>query len=132
VRQKALELILIRQLATRLALPMFVIDPTSRLLFYNEAAERILGRRFAETGELAAEEWTSGLDPTDEHGVPVPPSAQPLLIAAREQRPAHGRLWVRGLDNVRRLIDATCFPLVGIGDRHLGVVAITWQVGEPA
>jgi PAS domain-containing protein len=130
--QKALELILIRQLATRLALPMFVIDTTSRLLFYNAAAERILGRRFAETGELAAEEWTSGLDPTDEQGAPLPPAKQPLLIASRERRPAHGRLWVRGLDNVRRLVDATCFPLVGMGDHHLGVVAITWPVEEPA
>ena len=130
--QKALELILIRQLATHLALPMFVTDPTGRLLFYNQAAERVLGRRFAETGELAAEEWTSGLDPTDEQGVPLPPAAQPLLVAFRERRPAFGRLWVRGVDNVRRLIEATCFPLVGMGDRHLGVVTIAWQVGESA
>ena len=109
---------------------MFVIDTTGRLLFYNAAAERMLGRRFAETGELAAEEWTSELDPTDEQGMPLAPTAQPLLIASRERRPAHGRLRIRGLDDVRHLIEVTCFPLVGMGDRHLGVVAITWQVGE--
>jgi PAS domain-containing protein len=111
---------------------MFVIDARGRLLFYNEPAERILGRRFADTGELPAGAWARDLAPTDEAGVPLPPEAQPLLVASRERRPAHGRLQIRGLDNRRHLIEATCFPLVGMGDRHLGVVAITWKVGEAA
>ena len=48
--QKEIEVILTRQLATYLAMPIFVIDTQGTLLFYNESAEAILGRRFDETG----------------------------------------------------------------------------------
>jgi PAS domain-containing protein len=128
VSQKEIEVILIRQLASCLAMPMFIVDERGNLLFYNEPAEKILGRRFEETGEMSATEWATAWTPTDESGAPLPPEAQPLTIAFRERRPVHGRMWIRGLDNVQRLIEATCFPLIGQAQRYLGAVAITWQI----
>jgi hypothetical protein len=38
---------------------------------------------------------TIRLQPTDEHGRPVPPDELPLVAALRDHRPAHARLWTR-------------------------------------
>ena len=56
--QKAVELILMRQLASYLAVPIFLVDPDGNLLYYNEPAERLLGRRYDETGEMPVAEWS--------------------------------------------------------------------------
>ena len=48
-----IQIILIRQLAGYLSVPLFLVDPKGDLLFYNEPAEAILGRRFEETGRDA-------------------------------------------------------------------------------
>ena len=46
--QKHLTLIIARELASQLATATFIADAQGRLVFYNEAAEEILGRTFAE------------------------------------------------------------------------------------
>src|SRR5206468_1146467 len=37
---------------------------------------------------------------------------------------------IRGLDGVRRHIAVSAFPLIGQGDRFLGVISVFWEVGE--
>jgi len=127
--QKEIELILARQLAGCLATPIFLVDPQGTLLFYNEPAERILGRRFEETGEMPVDEWSTIFKPTDARGAPLAPESLPLVIALNECRPAHGQFWIEGLDGVRRHIEVTAFPLIGLADRYVGAVAIFWEVG---
>src|SRR6476661_1148570 len=100
--QKEIEIILTRHLATYLAVPIFIVDPEGTLLFYNEPAEPILGRRYAETGEMPAEVWTADFHPTDQDGNPMPPEALPLMQALAERRPARGAFGIRGLDGVCR------------------------------
>jgi len=126
--QKEIEVILTRQLASYLAMPIIIIDPAGTLLFYNEPAELLLGLRFEETGELPAGEWTRIIAPTDEQGTPLALEARPLMIALTERRPTHEEIWVVGLDQVRRHIEITAFPLIGQAGRHLGAVAIFWEV----
>jgi len=126
--QKPIELILMRQLATCLATPIFVVDAEGTLVFYNEPAERVLGRRFEETGEMPPTEWATVYTPTDDEGRPLPPEKLPLTIAVAECRPAHGILWIGGLDGVRRRIEATAFPLLGRAEQPLGAVVIFWEV----
>ena len=126
--QKEIEVILTRQLASYLAMPIIIIDSVGTLLFYNESAEMILGRRFEETGELSADEWVQTLVVTDEQGTPLAPETRPLLIALTEQRPTHCDMWIEGLDHVRRHIEITAFPLIGQAGRHLGAVSIFWEV----
>ena len=126
--QQAIEMILTRQLASYLALPIFVVDPEGILVFYNEPAEPILGRRFDETGAMPMSEWSTIFKPTDEAGVALAPTALPLAMALAEQQPAHRALWSRGLDNVPRHIEATCLPLIGQTQRFLGAIAIFWEV----
>jgi PAS domain-containing protein len=126
--QREIEVILTRQLASYLSLPIFIVDPEGTLIFYNEPAEAILGHRFEETGEMPADEWATIYTAPDGSNHPVTPEQLPLMIALRERQPAHGRLAIHGRDNVRRQIEVTAFPLVGQAGRHLGAVALFWEV----
>jgi PAS domain-containing protein len=125
---KEIEVILTRQLASYLATPIFIVDPAGTLLYYNEPAELVLGRRFEETGEMPIEEWSTIFIPVDEDGTPLAPHDLPLVIALNERRPAYRVFWIQGLDRVRRHIHLTAFPLVGMGDRFLGALAMFWEV----
>ena len=125
--QKAVELILMRQLASSLAMPIFLVDPSGNLLFYNEPAEQLLGSRYDETGEMSLSEWSSLFAPIGEDGAPLPSEALPLNIALHKHRAAHLTFWIRGLDGVARKIGATAFPLDGQGGRQLGAVGIFWE-----
>ena len=125
--QQEIEVILTRQLATYLAMPIFVVGPDGTLLFYNEPAEEILGCRFDETGALSFDEWSRLFTPVDAQGAPLPPGERPVLIAVNERRPSHSDFWVKRVDNVVRHIEVTAFPLIGQADRYLGAVAIFWE-----
>src|SRR5687767_2833364 len=100
--QKEIELILARQLASYLVMPIFIVDPKGTLIYYNEPAEGILGRHFEETGEMPVEVWSTLFNPTDETGKPLPADSLPLVIALTHHRPAHRDFWIEGLDGVRR------------------------------
>jgi PAS domain-containing protein len=129
MNQQEIEVILARQLADYLALPIFLVDQAGQLLFYNEPAEKILGHRFEETGPMPAEEWATIFRPTDEDDRPLPPEQLPLMIALRAGRPAHSGFWIRGLDGVLRQIYVTAVPLLGQANRRLGAFAIFWEAG---
>ncbi len=125
--QKEIELILIRQLASYLAMAVFIVDASGNLVFYNEPAERILGHRFDETGEMPATDWATAWRPTDEQGNAIAPEALPLWISLHDNRVATSRFWIRALDNVPRYIEVVAFPLLGQGDRHVGAVSLLWE-----
>lgn len=126
--QKEIEVILIRQLASYLAMPILIVDPMGTLLFYNEPAEQFLAMRFEETGEIPMDEWIDAVTLTDEHGTPIAPEARPVLIALHERRPAHREMWGQSRDGVRRHVEVTAFPLTGQAGRHLGAMAVFWEV----
>ena len=125
--QKEIELILARQLASYLVMPIFIGDPQGNLIYYNEPAELILGRRFEETGEMPVAIWSTIFNPTDELDRPLAPEALPLVIAVTQHRPAHRDMWIQGLDGVRRRIEVTAFPIDGQAERYLGALAIFWE-----
>jgi hypothetical protein len=62
------EVILIRQAASYLAMPIFVVDPKGDLVYFNEPAEGLLGRRYEETGEMPVAEWSTIFVPTHDDG----------------------------------------------------------------
>ena len=126
--QRAVEIILMRQLASYLAMPILLFDPEGNLLFYNEPAETILGRRFDETGEIPLKEWYAMIDPTAEDGLPLPLEARPLVIALQTRTAATRSFLLRMPDGSRRKVDSTAFPLEGQGGRNLGAVAILMGV----
>jgi PAS domain-containing protein len=125
--QKAVEIILTKQLASYLAMPVFLVDPEGNLLYYNEPAEAVLGHRYEEHGELTADEWSTMWRQIDEEGEPVPPEELPLMVALTKRQPSHRHMTITGLDGIRRRIEVTAFPIEGQGGRHLGAVAILWE-----
>ena len=125
--QQPIELILIRQLAGYLSIPIFVVDAEGTLLFYNEPAELLLGRRFDEAGEMKLGVWSTIFLPKDEHGAPLPVEALPLFVALRQGRPAHRIVQFTGLDGGSKLIEIMAFPVAGLSGRHLGAVAAFWS-----
>lgn len=125
--QHEVEVILVKQLASYLATPIFVVDPDGNLAYYNEPAEALLGRRYDETGEMSMTEWGTVFVPRDETGEPIPPDELPLGRALTHGHPAHGEMWITGLDGAVRHISVTALPLVGQHGRDLGAIAIFWE-----
>lgn len=125
--QKSIVLILARELASKLATAMFVVDPDGTLVYFNEPAEQVLGRTFAEAGELSRDEWSKSFEPVDLDGSPVPPAELPLSVALVEREPAHRRFRITAYDGKQRVISVTAFPLFAREREFVGAVAVFWE-----
>ena len=127
-----IELILARQVASYLTLPILLTDAAGDTFFYNESAEQLLGLRFDEVGPMPLAERAQALAFRDESGTPVAFDDLPLVRALRLGRPDYRRLTMRGLDGVDRPIEATAFPLTRNDGTLVGGVAIFWEPASPS
>lgn len=125
--QQTIELILFRQLATLLSVPVFLVDDRGDLVFMNEAAEQLLGIRFDDLDEFPFASWTTQFAARAPGGAPMKTEDLPLAQAVLHRRPAHGTLRITGRDGVDRTIETTAFPLEGGRGRLLGAVAMFWE-----
>jgi PAS domain-containing protein len=125
--QRTLVLILARDFASRLATAVFLVDAVGDLIYYNEAAERVLGRPYVEGQTMASDEWSTAFEPMDEDGTPLPLEGMPLGVAIARKEPAHRSFWIEGQDGIRRRIEVTAFPLFAHADDMVGAVAIFWE-----
>ena len=123
-----IQIILTRQLAAHLSVPLFLVNPKGDLLFYNEPAEAILGCRFNDTGEMPAEKWSSAFNPVDDKGKRVTPEALPLMITLTTRQPAHGRISILGLNGRPHKIEVTSIPINGLRGDFLGAAALFWEL----
>ena len=130
--QRPVELILARQLASSVSVAVLLLDSRGDTLYFNEAAEEILGRRFDEIDTLPFEQRTSLLDPRDRLGRRLPPDQLPAMIAMRERRPVHAGFWIHGLDGGTRPVEATAVPLQGVDDKVVGALIVVWLTELPA
>ncbi len=130
--QHHLVLILARDFASRLATPVFLVDVRGTVIYFNEAAERVLGRRYIEGGGMQAEEWSTLFAPSDDDGNPIELNALPLGVAILERHPDHRMLRIRSTDGTERRIEVTAFPLFAHEDECLGAIAIFWETPEDA
>lgn len=121
-----IEIILSRQLADCLSVPVFIVDPHGTLLFYNEPAEEILGKRFHDTGSMPVGEWSTMFKPYDDEGNPLVPKELPLVRTLYRQEPAHGTFWIKSLDGSSHKISVTSYPIIGRSKIFSGAVAIFW------
>jgi PAS domain-containing protein len=124
---KDLVLILARELASNLATPIYLADRDGTLVYFNEPAERIGGRSFAEAGEMSLDLWAALLRPRRVDGRPLEREEMPGGIALDERRPVHARLRITGLDGVEREIATTAFPLFGPDGEFHGIMVIFWE-----
>jgi PAS domain-containing protein len=123
----AVEIILARQLASGLAVPVLLVDARGDTLFYNEPAEAILGRQFDEIDALPFEERTTMLAPRRDDGELLPVELLPAMQAMRERRPAHAQFHIRGLDGILRAVEATAVPIESARGHVLGALIAMWQ-----
>lgn len=126
-RQKHLVLILAREFASNLATPMMIADDEGVLVFFNEAAEEIVGRTFAEVGEIPVDEFTASFDPRTREGEPLSAEVRPTRQALNERRAVHERFVITEADGVEREISVTGLPLFAHADEFIGVVTIFWR-----
>jgi PAS domain-containing protein len=123
--QKPLELILARNLMSALSTPAFLVDEGGVLVFYNEAAGTLLGKRFEELGTVGPDEWGSLFGPFDERGEPIPYDELPLVIAVRNGRPAHADFEISSVDGTRQRVEASAFPILTAHGSQ-GAIAVFW------
>jgi PAS domain-containing protein len=126
-RQKELVLILARAFASNLSTPTLLIDTDGNLVFYNEAAEAVLGGRLSETRELLIDDWIAAFEPRTASAEPLAPERLPSGIALEERRPAHLKFVVTSADGVEREIEVSAFPLFAHTDEFVGVIVIFWR-----
>jgi PAS domain-containing protein len=129
VSQRPLELILARNLMSALSTPAFLVDEGGLLVFYNEAAGMMLGKRFEELGTVGPEEWGAMFGPFDGAGEPIPYDELPLVVAVRNGRPAHADFQIRSMDGALHSVEASAFPiLTAHGSR--GAIAVFWPAAS--
>jgi PAS domain-containing protein len=126
-RQKHLVLILAREFASNLSTPTLIADARGYLVFYNEAAEAVLGRPFAEVGETPLDDWVAPFEPRTLAAEPLPPERRPPRIALAEHRASHLRYLATSVDGVEREIEVTAFPLFAQTDEFVGIVVLFWR-----
>jgi PAS domain-containing protein len=125
--QHPVEMILARRVSCALATAIFLADPDGHLLYFNPAAEAIVGGSFETIDGTAPGALYERFDPRDEAGRAIDPADHPLTIARKRREPVNARSDIRCLDGVRRTIDVTALPLVGQSGRLLGAIGIFWE-----
>jgi PAS domain-containing protein len=129
VSQQPVELIMARNLLSSLSTPAFLVDEHGVLVFYNDAAGTLLGRRFEEAGRMRPEEWGTAFGPVDQSGKAIEIEQLPLTLALRRGRPAHARFQIRSMNGTDREIEVSAVPIVTT-EGTSGAMAIFWQVEE--
>ena len=123
--QRPLELILARNLLSSLSTAAFLVDERGQVVFYNEAAAEILGRRFEECGPMSAEQWGTTHGPFGDDGEPIPFGELDLTEGLMRGRPGHSCFHIRSLEGVDHLIEAAAMPIVASGGQR-GAMVFFW------
>ena len=126
---KAVELILLRQLLSRLPLPASLVDVEGNVVYFNPATERLLGVDYEEMGErpLVSLDF---LDPRQADQSPMTIGEMPLARALHERRPQQYRMIIHSSDGVPHRIMTTAIPIDGQGGTLLGAMNFFWEDDE--
>jgi PAS domain-containing protein len=122
-----IEIILTRQLADCLSIPVFITDTIGNLIFYNEPAEALLGLRFEETGEMPVDLWATLFTPMDELSNVIPPEDLPLVKTLKNVHPYHKTFWIKSLQGTKEKISVTSYPIISREKKFVGAMAIFWR-----
>ena len=125
---KSIQIILARQLASSVSAPILLVDAEGTLVYYNESAESIFNRRFDETGEMSADEWTTLIAARDDERNPIRPEDRPMMKAIARRQPVSQTISLRRPDGDWRHVHVTSFPLIGERDTLFGAMTIFWEI----
>ena len=124
--QRHITLILARDLAANLAAAILLVDAEGNLVFFNEPAERILGRPYAEA-QMSSVELAKTFNPVDENGERIRLEDLPLAQAFRSGIPSHGHLRIEAVDGRRHDLEVVAVPLRVEGELLVGGLAMFWE-----
>jgi len=111
-------------------MPVFITDTVGNLIFYNEPAEKLLGTKFENTGEMKVEEWSTMFKQQDDEGNPLHPEELPLVRTLRDQYPYHKTFFFVSLTGNTEKISVTSYPIIGRTGKFLGAMAIFWKAKD--
>jgi PAS domain-containing protein len=130
ISQKSIELILLRELASRLALPVALFDAARRLVYLNRPAEELFAFRFAEVGEISQRAFIAMIRPTEDDGTPIPAEQMPSGVALNWRRPKHDDMWVFDTRGGAHWIVVTGLPLDAQSGGVIGAMTIFWEIPD--
>lgn len=122
----SVELILARNLISSVELAAFLVDPDGVIVFFNDTAGELVGRRFEEVGRLSREEWSSEFGPFDEFGQIMPTDDLPLTVAMRDGLPANRRVHLRVQGQELIEVEVSALP-IKTADGFKGAVVVFWR-----
>ncbi len=126
--QQPIELILVRHLASLLAIPVFVVDSVGDLVYFNEPAERVLGIGFTDVSAMPFAQWTTAFLANHE-GAPLAAEELPLAIAVKRGEPAAREFDIVDAEGHGHHINVSAYPLIAQHGRTVGAVAMFWEPG---
>lgn len=130
VSAKPIELILLRQLASRLPIPAAIVDAEATMVYFNPPTERMLGWSFEELGEFPLSTLDELIRPRGADGRIVAAEELPLSVALHQRRPQQATMVVHGADDTPHHIVVTAVPLDGQGGAPLGAMSFFWEEEE--
>lgn len=125
-KQRHIALILARDLAAAVTSAMLLVDADGDLVFFNEAAERILGRPYAEA-QMSRADLARTFKPLDADGRPIPLADLPIAAAFRTGVPTHGHLRIEASDGETKDLEVVAVPLFARIDEPVGGLAVFWE-----
>jgi PAS domain-containing protein len=127
VNAKAVELILLRQLLSRLALPATLVDAGGNVVFLNPAGERLLGLDWEAMGEVPLSRVPEMLDPRHYDESPMELRHMPLSMALHDRRPQQYPMIIHDRGGAPHRIVTIAIPLDGQGGTSLGAMNFFWE-----
>lgn len=128
--QWAIEMILMKQLASHLATPIVLVDLQGDVVFFNTAAEQILGTRFEEVRGMARGQWLDAVRAQQTDGASIDADDRALVKAVDRDEPSHVHFRLQGLDGIYREVEGIAFPMIGQSGRKLGAVGVFWETAS--
>jgi PAS domain S-box-containing protein len=118
---------LFHQILSELPVPCFALNEDGYLLFYNEEAARLWGRR----PELGKEQWSGAFRLLTPEGKELPTSLSAVASALRERRSLDGvESTIERPDGTRRLVADHADPLFDATGNCIGVVNVQLDITE--
>ena len=127
---KPIELILLRQLASRLPMPVALVDAQGDVVYINPATERLLGLDQAAMAGYPTSRFDELLDPREPDGSPMESRHMSIMVALHDRRPQQSKMILHGSDGVPHRVVTNAVPLDGQGGTLLGAMSIFWEAGE--
>jgi PAS domain-containing protein len=127
---KSLALIRAKHLAESVTTPMLLTDREGTLIFYNEAAEVLLGYSFSDLGALPAKEWQEQFNVRGRDGTPFPLEAMPGWLEVQGERPGTGHVLLTRVDGVDLFLAVCAFPLFTAQRQFDGALVLFWHEEE--